>query len=230
MSEQNWTTDPDHIGNQEPDPSAGADTSQPVPQGDNWQQAPQQNDWQQAPQQNPQQNNWQQAPQQDGWQNQQPNDWQGYPQQPGSGYGQIPPDSSWNGRPHAGFGQQSPNPYSPENGQTSSGSIYSQKKPADRKTTGAIALGVFSLLVSCCCFPLGVCVGFAAAMAGLALIIISRTENQNQLSGYGAAGLALCVIGLLESLFIFGCYAYVVSDPQLSAILNGMLRSLGYGY
>ncbi len=104
------------------------------------------------------------------------------------------------------------------------------KRPADKKEVTVLLLGVVSLLVSCCCFPSGVCLGFAAAMAGLVQSVLFRQNNR--FSTYGIAGLVLSILGLAGSLLLFACYVMTVQmmkDPQFSAVLNELLRQYQNG-
>lgn len=154
----------------------------------------------------PQNDGWNQPPQNDGW-NQPPQN---------GGWNQPPQNNGWN-QPQ--FYPEGPGP------QKNDG----PEKPADKKEVTAVLLGIISILVSCCCFPAGVCLGFAAAMTGLVLCILSRQEG---LSGYGIGGMILSIIGLVESLILFGCYLLTVQmlkDPQFSALLNELLRQYPNG-
>lgn len=70
--------------------------------------------------------------------------------------------------------------------------------------------------------------GFAAAMAGLVLSILSWQNGR--FTSYGTAGLVLSILGLVESLFLFACYMMTVrmlQDPQFSALLNELMRQNG---
>lgn len=238
MNENNWTPDPEHITETSPDTAASPQengstsalpreaaeehtSSAPSPGGqpDNGQNTPQgtpQNaGWQNAPQGSPQNGPWQMPPQ--------------------GGYGQGPaPGQPWmpnQGNPGNFYYGEGPGNYPPVPpsgpGPQDSGA---PKKPADKKEVTALLLGIVSILVSCCCFPAGVCLGFAAAMAGLVLSILSRQNGR--FSGYGTAGLVLSILGLVESLFLFACYIMTVrmlQDPQFSAMLNELMRQYQNG-
>ncbi len=216
---------------------------QDAPQNSGWQSAPQdapQNSgWQNAPQDAPQNSGWQMPPQDipqnSGWQNAPQDTPQNGPWQmpPQNGYGQGPaPGQPWGqnqGKPGNFYYGEGPGNYPPI---PPSGPAPQDpgapKKPADKKEVTSVLLGIVSILVSCCCFPAGVCVGFAAAMAGLVLSILSRQNGR--FTSYGTAGLVLSILGLVESLFLFACYMMTVrmlQDPQFSALLNELMRQNG---
>ena len=229
-------------------PTAAEEESQPKApqdpfQNDGWQSAPQdapQNSgWQNAPQDAPQNSGWQMPPQDipqnSGWQNAPQDTPQNGPWQmpPQNGYGQGPaPGQPWGqnqGNPGNFYYGEGPGNYPPI---PPSGPAPQDpgapKKPADKKEVTSVLLGIVSILVSCCCFPAGVCVGFAAAMAGLVLSILSRQNGR--FTSYGTAGLVLSILGLVESLFLFACYMMTVrmlQDPQFSALLNELMRQNG---
>lgn len=51
------------------------------------------------------------------------------------------------------------------------------KEPTNPMAVTSLILAVFSILLSCCCFPVGFIIGFVLAMIGLVLAILSKKEN-----------------------------------------------------
>lgn len=89
----------------------------------------------------------------------------------------------------------------------------------------SMVLGIVSLLVSCCCFPVGFIIGFALGMGGLVLAVLSKKGKP--FSGYAIAGLVLSILGICGSLFIFICYlitANLMKDPEYAALFNEILQ------
>ena len=253
MKENTWTPDPDHITDTScPSPADAkrADErsdspdlpqnehlqSQPqdnAPQGGDWQSRPQDNapqdwNWQSRPQDNaPQGGDWQNPSQDGGWQSApQNNSWQNGPQ---NAPWQMPPSGNYgnpgsfydNPNGHGNYGQEPPRMTPPP----SPGGPEGPKPPADKKEVTAILLGVISLMVNCCCFPYGVCLGFAAGMAGLVLSIQSRKDGR--FSSYATTGLILSIIGLVGSLMLFALYVRAINllkDPQFSAMVDEIIR------
>lgn len=88
-----------------------------------------------------------------------------------------------------------------------------------------MVLGIASILLSCCCFPVGFIIGFALGMGGLALAVISKKGQP--FSAFAIAGLVLSILGICGSLFIFGCYmltAQMMKDPEYSALFNEIFQ------
>lgn len=86
-------------------------------------------------------------------------------------------------------------------------------------------LGIISMLSSCCCFPVGFIVGFALGMGGLVLSIMSKKGQP--FSPFAIAGLVLSILGIVGSLFIFGCYlltAHMMQDPEYAALFNEIFQ------
>lgn len=106
------------------------------------------------------------------------------------------------------------------------------KPPVNPMAATSLVLGIISLLVSCCCFPVGFIVGFVLAMVGLVLAISSKKGKP--FSGYAIAGLIVSILGICESLFLFFSYILTVKmmqDPNFSSLMNQIMeqyeRSLG---
>lgn len=200
------------------------------------QQAP----WQQAEQRPQAPENWQQqgqepqAPgnwQQQGQEPQAPGDWQQQgqgPQAPGNWQqGQNPQMPN----PNYPQGGPMPNPYyqaPPQGyyyGQPGGQPQPAPKPPVNNLAVTSMVLGIVSLLVSCCCFPVGFIIGFALGMGGLVLAVLSKKGKP--FSGYAIAGLVLSILGICGSLFIFICYlitANLMKDPEYAALFNEILR------
>lgn len=169
---------------------------------------------------------------------------------PQSGYGAPPPMAPWQQNPNPQ--QQDPyyNPYpqNPQpNGQWDSNqgnydprnynqSPYQppfhqqpnqpmQNPPRNNVAVTSMVLGIVSLLVSCCCLPVGFIGGFAIGMAGLVTAIVSKKDQP--FSPFAIAGLVLSVLGICGSLFIFFCYtmtARLMQDPEYAALFNEILQ------
>ena len=106
------------------------------------------------------------------------------------------------------------------------------RPPVNPMAATSLVLGIISLLVSCCCFPVGFIVGFVLAMVGLVLAISSKKGKP--FSGYAIAGLIVSILGICESLFLFFSYILTVKmmqDPNFSSLMNQIMeqyeRSLG---
>ncbi len=212
-----------------------------------WQQAEQKpqtpENWQQQ-EQNPQMpGNWQQQ----GQEPQAPGNWQQQgqgPQMPGNWQQGQGPQTPGNWQ-QQGQNPQMPNPNYPQGGSAPNpyyqappqGYYYGQpggqpqpaspppKQPANNMAVTSMVLGIVSLLVSCCCFPVGFIIGFALGMGGLVLAVLSKKGKP--FSGYAIAGLVLSILGICGSLFIFICYvitANLMKDPEYAALFNEILR------
>ncbi len=99
------------------------------------------------------------------------------------------------------------------------------RPPVNPMAVTSLVLGIISLLVSCCCFPVGFIVGFVLAMIGLVLAISSKKGKP--FSGYAIAGLILSILGICESLFLFLSYlitAKMLQDPNISNLMNQMME------
>ncbi len=86
-------------------------------------------------------------------------------------------------------------------------------------------MGIASILLCCCCFPVGFIISFALGMGGLALAVISKKGQP--FSAFAIAGLVLSILGICGSLFIFGCYmltAQMMKDPEYSALFNEIFQ------
>lgn len=202
-------------------PDAANDSNgenQQLPPQPDLNQQQQQAPWQQAEQKPQTPENWQQQeqnPQMPGnWQQQGQNPQMPNPNYPQGGpapnpYYQAPPQGYYYGQP----GGQ-PQPASPP-----------PKQPANNMAVTSMVLGIVSLLVSCCCFPVGFIIGFALGMGGLVLAVLSKKGKP--FSGYAIAGLVLSILGICGSLFIFICYlitANLMKDPEYAALFNEILR------
>lgn len=100
-----------------------------------------------------------------------------------------------------------------------------QKPPVNNMAVASMVLGIASILLSCCCFPVGFIISFALGMAGLALAIISKKGQP--FSAFAIAGLVLSILGICGSLFIFGCYiltSLMLKDPEYSALFNEIFQ------
>lgn len=102
---------------------------------------------------------------------------------------------------------------------------YQPKPPVNNMAVTSMVLGLVSVLISCCCFPIGFILGFALGMGGLVLAILSKKGQP--FSPYAIAGLILSILGICESLFFFGCYlltSYMMRDPRYSALFKEILE------
>lgn len=116
------------------------------------------------------------------------------------------------------------NPYDPYN-QSNQPNPPFQKPPVNHMAVTSMVLGIVSLLVSCCCLPVGFIGGFAIGMAGLATAIISKKGEP--FSPFAVAGLVVSILGICGSLLIFGCYimtANLMKDPEYAALFNEILQ------
>lgn len=116
------------------------------------------------------------------------------------------------------------NPYDPYN-QSNQPNWPPQKPPVNHLAVTSMVLGIVSLLVSCCCLPVGFIGGFAIGMAGLATAIISKKGEP--FSPFAVAGLVVSILGICGSLLIFGCYvltANLMNDPEYAALFNEILQ------
>ncbi len=203
-------------------------TPAPGPQGP---QGPWNTGWQNAPAPGPQGTQgtgnagWQSAPAPGpqgpqgtgnvGWQNAPAPGAQG-PQGTGSGAWQPRNGNAPQQRPYPQGGIYQP-PY-PQN-------MPPQKPPVNNMAVASMVLGIASILLSCCCFPVGFIISFALGMAGLALAIISKKGQP--FSAFAIAGLVLSILGICGSLFIFGCYiltSLMLKDPEYSALFNEIFQ------
>ena len=150
-----------------------------------------------------------------GWQNAPAPGPQG-PQGTGSGAWQPRNGNAPQQRPYPQGGIYQP-PY-PQN-------MPPQKPPVNNMAVASMVLGIASILLSCCCFPVGFIISFALGMAGLALAIISKKGQP--FSAFAIAGLVLSILGICGSLFIFGCYirtSLMLKDPEYSALFNEIFQ------
>lgn len=105
------------------------------------------------------------------------------------------------------------------------------KPPVNNMAVTSMVLGIVSILISCCCFPIGFILGFALGMGGLVLAILSKKGQP--FSPYAIVGLILSILGICESLFFFGCYlltAYLMRDPKYSALFNEIFQQYYNGH
>lgn len=99
------------------------------------------------------------------------------------------------------------------------------KTPTDPMAAASLGLGSFSLLLSCCCFPVGFIIGFVLAMIGLVLAILSKKGKP--FSGFAVAGLVISILGICESLFLFFCYlltAQLMKNPEFAPLINELME------
>lgn len=168
----------------------------------------------------PPQNNYGSAPPQAPWQqnqNPQQNDPYYNP------YYQTPPPGNYYQQNDQNQPPQG-NPYDPYN-QSNQPNQPVQKPPVNHMAVTSMVLGIVSLLVSCCCLPVGFIGGFAIGMAGLATAIISKKGEP--FSPFAVAGLIVSILGICGSLLIFGCYiltANLMKDPEYAALFNEILQ------
>ncbi len=194
---QNLDSDPPASQDAGREPSHNQDTDRPP--------SPYREDGSQDPKQEPQ------MPNGPGPNPQQPYYQHPAPGQPSSWQGQQPQNENY-----YYYGQNPP----PEPGRG-----YQPKPPINNMAVTSMVLGLVSILISCCCFPIGFILGFALGMGGLVLAILSKKGKP--FSPYAIAGLILSILGICESLFFFGCYlltAHLMRDPRYSALFNEILE------
>lgn len=187
------------------------------------------------------------------WQNQppfpgQPYPGQSYPEQPYPGQTEtpwqnqqlpnVPNQGTGNFYPNQNPDFQNPhmqNQYVPNQNMQNpnfQGQQRTNQQPTNPVAVTSLILGIISMLVSCCCFPIGFIIGFVLAMIGLVLAISSKKGKP--FSGYAIAGLVLSILGICESLFLFLSYlitARMMQDPNISNLMNQLMeqyeRSIG---
>jgi hypothetical protein len=142
----------------------------------------------------------------------------GWGQPPGGGQG-APPQGGW-GPPPPGGGYGAPPPYGPPPGGYGGPPQYGGPPPPPQGTdsTALLALigGIFGLLMSWCCWPIGITGSVMGIVCGIMVLNKADTDPAAAAGkGMAIAGLALGALGILAgiSMLVFGFGA---------ALLNGL--------